>query len=111
MENETEHEIQEEPVQEEPKKFGDKYMLPIAIVVAGVMVAGAMVYNNGNQSQTQTAKNTTLQNGQATLIDGGNILPLEAEEKMLATLVANGSIDPSKLSQVTELNLFFDYIF
>ena len=109
MENETEHEIQEEPVQEEPKKFGDKYMLPIAIVVAGVMVAGAMVYNNGNQSQTQTAKNTTLQNGQATLIDGGNILPLEAEEKMLATLVANGSIDPSKLSQVTELNLLWAY--
>ena len=110
MENETENEMQEEPVQEEPKKFGDKYMLPIAIVVAGVMVAGAMVYNNGNRSlQAQATKNSAVQNGQAILSDGGNILPLEAEEKMLATLVANGSIDPSKLSQVTELNLLWAY--
>ncbi len=110
MENETGHEIQEEPVQEEPKKFGDRYMLPIAIVVAGVMVAGAMVYNNGNRSlQAQVTKNSAVQNGQAILSDGGNILPLEAEEKMLATLVANGSIDPSKLSQVTELNLLWAY--
>ena len=62
MENETENEMQEERVQEEPKKFGDKYMLPIAIIVAGVLVAGAMVYNAGNQSQTRTAKNTTFQN-------------------------------------------------
>ena len=110
MENETEYEIQEDPIQEEPKKFGDKYMLPIAIVIAGVLVAGAMVYNNGNRSlQTQAAKNSNPQSGQATLIDGGRILPLEAEEKMLSTLVANGSIDPSKLSQVTELNLLWAY--
>ena len=72
MENETGHEIQEEPVREEPKKFGDKYMLPIAIVVAGVMVAGAMVYNNGNRSlQAQATKNSAVQNGQAILSDGG----------------------------------------
>jgi len=110
MENETGHEIQEEPVQEEPKKFGDRYMLPIAIVVAGVMVAGAMVYNNGNRSlQAQVTKNSAVQNGQAILSDGGNILPLEAEEKMLATLVANGTIDPAKLPQVTELNLLWAY--
>lgn len=110
MENETEDEIQDEPVQEEPKKFGDKYMLPIAIVIAGVLVAGAMIYNSGNQSlQAQATKNSNSQSGQATLVDGGSILPLEAEEKMLATLVANGSIDPSKLSQVTELNLLWAY--
>src|SRR3989338_8183473 len=110
MENETEHEIQEGQIREEPKKFGDKYMVPIAIVVAGVMVAGAMVYNNGNRSlQAQATKNSAVQNGQAILSDCGNILPIEAEEKMLATLVANGSIDPSKLSQVTELNLLWAY--
>lgn len=96
--------------QEEPKIFSNQNAVPIAIVIAGVVIAGALVYNAGNQSlQTQTEKNTTLQNGQATLIDGGKILPLEAEEKMLATLVANGSIDPSKLSQVTELNLLWAY--
>src|SRR3989344_549988 len=105
MENETEHEIQEEPIQEKSKKFGDKYMIPIAIVVAGVMVAGAMVYNNGNRSlQAQAIKNSAVQNGQAILSDGGNILPLEVE-KIAWPLVANGSIDPSKLPQVTELNL------
>ena len=110
MENEPEYEIQEEPVQKEPESFGNKYMLPIAIVIAGVLIAGAMVYNTGNRSlQAQSAKNTASQNGQATLVDGGKILPLEAEKKMLATLTANGTIDASKLSQVTELNLLWAY--
>ncbi len=110
MEKETGKEIQYEPIQNEPKKYGDKYMIPIAIVIAGAMLAGAMIYDDGNQSlQAQTAKSGASQNGQATLIDGGNILPLEVEEKMLATLVANGSIDPIKLSQVTELNLLWAY--
>jgi hypothetical protein len=110
MENETEHEIPEEQTQEEPKKFGDKYMIPIAIVIAGAMLAGAMIYNAGNRSlQAQTAKNATAQNGQATLADAGKILPLEVEKKMLAALTANGAIDPAKLSQVTELNLLWAY--
>lgn len=109
MENEEQYEV-DKPASEEPRKNRDKYMLPIAIVIAGVMVAGAMVYNAGDRSlQTQTAKNSNPQSGQATLIDGGRILPLEAEEKILATLVANGSIDPSKLPQVTELNLLWAY--
>ena len=94
----------------ENEKKDNPYILPMAIVVAGIMVAGAMVYNNGNRSlQAQTAKNSNAQNVQAILADGGSILPLEAEEKMLATLVANGSIDPSKLPQVTELNLLWAY--
>ena len=110
MENKTEHKIQEELVREKPKKFSDKYMLPMAIVIAGVLIAGAMIYNAGNRSlQPQTAKNEVSQNGQATLVDGGKILPLETEEKMLATLTANGTIDPAKLSQVTELNLLWAF--
>ena len=110
MENETEYETQEEPIQKEPESFGNKYMLPIAIVIAGVLIAGAMIYNTGNRSlQAQSAKNTASQNGQAALVDGGKILPLEAEKKMLATLTANGTIDASKLSQVTELNLLWAY--
>lgn len=109
MENETEYEIREELVQEKPKKLGDRYMLPIAIVVAGVMIAGAMVYNTGNQSQTQTMESVISQNGEATLTDGGNILSLEAEKKMLAELIVNGTIDPKKLPQVTELNLLWAY--
>ena len=94
----------------ENEKKDNPYILPIAVIVAGIMVAGAMVYNNGNRSlQAQTAKNSNAQNVQAILADGGSILPLEAEEKMLATLVANGSTDPSKLPQVTELNLLWAY--
>ena len=110
MENETEHEVQEDQVQEEPKKFGDKYMIPIAIVIAGAMLAGAMVYNNGNRSLlAQATKNSNSQNGEVGIVDGGRILPLEAEKKMLATLTANGTIDPAKLPQVTELNLLWAY--
>lgn len=98
------------PVQEEPKIFGSQNAVPIAIVIAGVVIAGALVYNAGNQSlQPPAGKNALVQNGQATVIDGGKILPREAEEKMLAQLIANGSIDPSKLSQVTELNLLWAY--
>ena len=110
MENETEHEVQEDQVQEEPKKFGDKYMIPIAIVIAGAMLAGAMVYNNGNRSLlAQATKNSNSQNVEVGIVDGGRILPLEAEKKMLATLTTNGTIDPAKLPQVTELNLLWAY--
>lgn len=107
MENETEYEIQEEPIQKEPESFGNKHMLPIAIVIAGVLIAGAMVYNAGNKSLQTQVSNT--QNVKATLADGGRILPLDAEEKMLETLTANGAIDPAKLSQVTELNLLWAF--
>src|SRR3989344_7346731 len=94
----------------ENEKKDNPYILPMAIVVAGIMVAGAMVYSNGNRSlQAQTAKNSNAQNVQAILADGGSILPIDAEEKMLATLVVNGSTDPYKLSQVTELNLLWAY--
>mgnify|MGYP001569422894 CR=1 FL=1 len=110
MENEQEYEIQEEPIQKEPESFGNKYMLPIAIVIAGILIAGAMIYNSGNRSlQTQAMKNSNSQNTEVEIIDGGRILPLEAEKKMLATLTANGTIDPAKLPQVTELNLLWAF--
>ncbi|MDP3996285.1 MAG: hypothetical protein Q8P86_01145 [bacterium] len=86
------------------------YAIPVAIVIAGVVVAGAMVYNGGDRlSQEQTAKSSTSQNIPATIVDGGRILPLEAEKKILATLTANGTIDSVKLSQVTELNLLWAF--
>lgn len=110
MKNETEYEIQEEPTPEEPKRVGDKFMFPIAIVIAGVMVAGAVVYSSGRSAlQTSVVKNSSSQNGQAVLADGGHILPIETEKKILATLTANGTIDPGKLSQVTELNLLWAF--
>jgi len=110
MDHETENQIQEEKIEEEPKKIGDRYILPIAIVIAGVLVAGAMVYNNGNSTlQTQDNKNSNVQSGQATLTDGGHILHLETERKILTTLTEKGAIDPAKLPQVTELNLLWAF--
>jgi len=105
MENETEREINGGP-----KKLDDKYILPVAIIVAGVMVSGAMIFNPGTSSlQVQAVKNIATQNGEAILTDGGQILPIDAEKKMLATLIANGAIDASKLSKVTELNLLWAF--
>lgn len=110
MENEPEYEMQEEPIQKEPESFGNKYMLPIAIVIAGIIIAGAMIYNSGNQTlSAQATKNSNSQNIEVGIVDGGRILPLEAEKKMLATLTENGTIDPVKLPQVTELNLLWAY--
>lgn len=89
---------------------GNKLMLPIAIIIAGIMIAGAVVYTPGTGTvQTKTEKKLNAQNSQAILVDGGRILPLETEKKMLATLTANGTIDPNKLPQVTELNLLWAY--
>lgn len=110
MENEIEHQIQDEQIDENPKKTGDKYTIPVAIVIAGALIAGAMVYNAGNSSlKTQTVVNTAPQNNQATLVDGGRILPLDVEKEMLKTLTSNGTIDSGKLSQITELNLLWAY--
>ena len=107
MENETEHEIQEEQIQEEPKKFGDKYMLPIAIVIAGVMVAGAMVYNAGNRSlQTQTTKNVATQSAkqvsaaeEAVLPSNGVVLPVTWGD-LGSKLVSVGAIDAEKFKAI-----------
>ncbi|MBI5742261.1 MAG: hypothetical protein HZA25_00280 [Candidatus Niyogibacteria bacterium] len=110
MKNETGYETPNEITAEEPKKSGDKYMLPVAVVIAGAMLAGALIYNNGNRPlEAQAPSNSSDQNVRATLVDGGRILPLETEEKMLEILTANGTIDSGKLSEVTELNLLWAY--
>lgn len=104
MENEPEYEIQRRP-----KKSGDKFMLPISIVIAGALIAGAMMYKSGAISLQSLSTKQTVQNRQATLVDGGKILPLEQEKKILETLIANGTIDPNQLSEVSELNLLWAF--
>ncbi len=89
--------------------FNDKYMLPISIVIVGAVIAGAVIYSTGNRPLQANINKTISQNGQATLVDGGKILPFETEKKMLAILVDNGTIDPDKLSRVTELNLLWAF--
>ncbi len=109
MENEIDDEVQTELTQQEPHGFADRYMIPIAIVIAGTMLAGAVIYSSGNRSEAQVTKSLKTQNAEAVLVDSGNILPLDVEKKMLDTLIANGAIDPTKLSKITELNLLWAF--
>ena len=110
MENETEYEIREEPTLPEPKKTNNKYTPLIVIAVVVVAIAGVIFYLfEKNALRTSITMNSSSQNEQVALIDGGHILPLETEKKILATLRANGAIDQNKLSRVTELNLLWAF--
>ncbi len=82
--------------------------LPGAIIIAGALIAVA-VFIKWTPSRVETAAKTRQSSTTAVLVDGGKILPLEAEKKMLETLTSNGSIDPDKLSEVTELNLLWAF--
>ena len=104
MENEPEYEIQRQP-----KKSGDKFMLPVSIVIAGALIAGAVMYKSGAISLRSLSTKQAVQNRQATLIDGGKILSLEQEKKILEALIANGTIDPNQLPEVSELNLLWAF--
>jgi len=107
MENETEYEIQKEPTPEETKKFGEKYMIPIAIVIAGAMLAGAMVYNAGSQLlQTQNTKNNTSQGvkqisatEEAVLPSNGVVIPVTWGD-LGSKLVSTGAIDADKFKAI-----------
>jgi hypothetical protein len=86
----------------------NKLTLPGAIIIAGTLIA-VTVLIKWTPARVETAARTTQSNTVATLADGGHILPLETEKKMLQTLTVNGSIDPDKLPQVTELNLLWAF--
>lgn len=102
MENKTEYEIKEEPTKKETKKFGDKYIIPIAIVIAGIMVAGAIVYDVGNRSQqTQTTRNRTSQIEEAVLPSNGVVLPV-IWGNLGSKLVDVGAIDADKFKTIYE---------
>ncbi len=82
--------------------------IPQAIIISATIIAIALIYN---KAPTKTVQSDTVAapSGPAVLVDGGHILPLETEKKMLATLTTDGLIDSSKLPQVTELNLLWAY--
>ncbi len=95
---------------ENEKKYEDKYVIPMAIVIAGVLISGTVWYKDSAVKDSAQGTNShPAKTTQASIVDGGRILPLETEKKILADLVANGSIDPSQLSQVTELNLLWAF--
>ncbi len=91
----------------EPRKLGDWHLLLLVSVIAVIIIASSVVYNVENFLPSDQVPST--RESQVMLVDGGSILPLEAEEKMLATLVSNGTINPAKLPEVTELNLLWAY--
>ncbi len=89
----------------EPKK--DLSMLPGAIVIAAAMImVGLMVRYEPLKSEANVVQGKVAT---AVIIDGGHILSQETEEKMLTQLVKEGVIDPSKLPEVTELNLLWAF--
>ncbi|MBU6370566.1 MAG: hypothetical protein KGH93_02650 [Patescibacteria group bacterium] len=84
-----------------------------AILLAGMLAAfviglkwnspGRVPPPNAQISVSDAATDT------ATIVDGGHLLPMQAENALLAELVQNGVLDPEKLSQVTELNLLWGF--
>ena len=84
--------------------------LPSAIIIAAAMLSIAWIVRYEPKSTADNIPTeTSLRNIQAVIVDGGRILPLETEKKILAELVQNGVIDPAKLPQVTELNLLWAF--
>ena len=82
--------------------------LPGAIIIASTLIAVTILLK-WTPARTETSTAEHKSNTVAALVDGGHILPLDTEKKMLATLTANGSIDPDKLPRVTELNLLWAF--
>lgn len=86
----------------------NKLTLHGAIIVAGTLIAIAIIFKS---SPSRTGSNVQAERVQvqATISDGGHILPLATEKSMLDKLQKDGVIDGSKLPQVTELNLLWAF--
>ncbi len=99
----------EENIEQNQTPKSNPNMLPLAIVIAGVMIAGTVWFKDWSGGPAKRESSNSAQVTQAALADGGHILPIDVEKKMLAELTSNGSIDGSKLPQVTELNLLWAF--
>ena len=93
--------LMEQPMQ-------NKSMLPGAIIIAGTLIAISIIFKSSS-SKGQADIQATKVHVQATISDGGHILPLGTEKNMLDKLTKDGVIDGSKLPQVTELNLLWAF--
>lgn len=78
-------------------------IIPISVVAAGLIIAGGIYIDGDGRIIKQAPAGET----EYKVVDGGYLLPLQLEEKMLEQLVAIGVIDPQKMSEVTELNLLW----
>lgn len=104
MDIETKNEIEKEFTEEETKQNLNKLIFSAPVVMAVILIVGITVYAAGNPSSPVQTLNTQTS---SVLVGGGLILPLDEEEKILKILIENGTIDPTKLSKVTELNLLW----
>ncbi|MCR4279629.1 MAG: hypothetical protein NUV78_02740 [Candidatus Zambryskibacteria bacterium] len=84
--------------------YKPSYVLPLSIVMAGIIIAGGIYIDGDGKIISSKVKMAS-----ATIIDGGFLLPLEYEEKILEKMVSLGVIDPAKMSRVTELNLLWAF--
>lgn len=82
--------------------------LPGAIIIAGTLIAVTILIK---WTPTRVGTNSQIPQSHtiAVLSDGGHILPLAAEKRMLDQLQKEGVIEGSKLPQVTELNLLWAF--
>src|SRR3989338_7198546 len=53
------------------------YMVPAAIVVAGLLIAGAMVYNGGSPSSSNVGNNATTESGLPTPVEVAKAIGLD----------------------------------
>lgn len=86
----------------------NKSMLPSAIIIAGTLVALAVIFKSSSTNDDTTVQPKRI-DVQATIVDGGYILPLKTEQNMLDKLTKDGVINGSKLPRVTELNLLWAF--
>lgn len=82
--------------------YKSNYLLSLSIVIAGIIIAGGVYIDGDGKIISSKVKIAS-----ATIIDGGFLLPLGYEEKILEKMVSLGVIDPAKMSRVTELNLLW----
>lgn len=107
MDNETTQEISKESTHVEVEnKVGNKYMLPVSIIISGIMITYAIFNANGNWSpQTLAAKKIASQESneqlsaleEAVLPSNGVVLPV-SWGGLGSALVSAGVIDADKLT-------------
>ena len=102
MNNETQNEIEGEEQEHVLKKTStlkvDKYLVPIAIVMSGVIIAAAITYRTGDVS-FRSQNNTALED--VVLPSGGVELPVIWGD-LGSKLVESGAIDADKMQAIYE---------
>lgn len=80
---------------------------PYVLVIIGLTIALLILLNKNPDKKIESKADSTVSNNIAVLVDGGHLLPIELENRILDQVVKSGVLDPNKLTQVSELNLLW----